>query len=139
MAEKREKDILADLLFEEQDPNLSLRLIGDMGITAAELGSGINVSGDKVESWFAGDSSDITEHELAIHGLKSTILFLLRRGILNPSQLALWLTLPNPDLEDETPLATMPKEGGLDAVLQASRTFTRPEPAPWGRVSDLES
>ena len=117
--------MLADVLYEETDPVGALQLLGSMGLKPSEIAAGIGVPPDIVESWHGGNIDDVPEHELAIYGLKSTTIYLLKRGILNPSELALWLTQPLENLQGDTPLITLPQEGGLEAVLLAAAPFIR--------------
>lgn len=125
-----DKEVYANILYAAEEPGLQLGLIACMGIGYRHVASalGADVTPETVKEWMNCESEPTEEHEYGIFTLKSTILFLLRRGILGPRQVGAWLIEPNLELEGVTPLATLANEGGVERVVMASRTFIRPEP-----------
>ena len=122
----RKKEYI-EALEQEKDPRRQLELIGAMGINASMLGEAIGSEPEEVESILNGREVDLNPYESAIDTLKSVSLFLLKRGTLGPIQVGLWLAEPDIVLGG-TPLSALREEGGIDAILAASTTFTRPEP-----------
>lgn len=126
-----DKEIFADVLYREERLPEVLRLIGGMGINSSHLAGSIDVQADTVDNWLNSSSeTEIEDHSASIQVLQATTLYLLRRGILPPRALALWLVEPREELQDRSPLSVLPLEGGQDRVIQAAfaSDFLRPEP-----------
>jgi DNA-binding transcriptional regulator YiaG len=104
-----------------------LELMQLLGLRHSDLALALGVHPRTVRAWLdETDERDPNRQRDAILSLKALVLFLLRRGILNPRQLALWLVEPHERLEFRRPLAVL-AEGGLNEVVSASAAFVRPE------------
>lgn len=131
--EDREK--LADVLYREERPVEVLKLIGGMGVNSSHLAGSIDVQVGTIDNWLNSSSEtevevEIEDHSDSIQALKATTLYLLRRGILPPRALALWLVEPREELQNRSPLAMLPLEDGQQKVIKAAfiSDFLRPEP-----------
>ena len=118
----------ADRLAETFEPREIVRLLLTMGLRYSDLALALNVHPRTVRAWIDDKDRDLSRQRDGILALKALVLFLLRRGILGPRQIAMWLVEPLESLEFRRPLAVL-AEGDLNAVVDASGTFTRPEPA----------
>ena len=123
-----DKIAFADLLAETFEPRDVVRLLLATGLRHSDLALALNVHPRTVRAWMDDETRDMDRHRDGILSLKALILFLLRRGILTPRQLALWLVEPQEALDFRRPLAVF-AEKGLHAVVSASAAVVRPEPA----------
>jgi transposase-like protein len=123
-----DRDALVTELAETFEPLDIVRLMLKIGLRYSDLALALDVHPRTVRSWLESEDRDPGRHRDAILSLKSVVLFLLRRGILTPRQVALWLVEPNEQLDFRRPLAVLVEDGGIHAVISASATFTRPEP-----------
>jgi hypothetical protein len=115
-------------LAETFDEREIVRLMLAMGLRPSDLALALGVHPRTVRAWFDEQDRDVSRQRDGILALKALVLFLLRRGILGPRQIALWLVEPLETLKFRRPLAVL-AEGRLNDVVDASATFTRPEPA----------
>jgi transposase-like protein len=122
------REALVAELAETFDPLEVVRVMLRIGLRYSDLALALDVHPRTVRAWLESDERDPGRHRDAILTLKSVVLFLLRRGILSPEDVALWLVEPNPKLGFRRPLAVLTEEGGIHDVISASATFTRPEP-----------
>ncbi len=118
---------LAEAFRKEPDNFEVLSALGRLGMDHAEQATAITAPLETVRRWYEGDRDDMQEYEDKIEDLKAVTCFTLVRGVL-PAKLAiLWLTEFNQRLEAR-PIDILTEEKGLEAVISASTTFTRPEP-----------
>lgn len=123
-----DREALVAKLAETFEPLDVVRLMLHMGLRYTDLALALDVHPRTVRSWLESEDRDPGRHRDGILSLKSVVLFLLRRGILTPRQVALWLVEPNEQLDFRRPLAVLAEDGGIHDVVSASATFTRPEP-----------
>lgn len=123
----RDKRLLISALYKERDPATTLQLIGGMGVGSAILAEAVGDTLDRVNALLDGGIVDPPTDEDQIDRLRTTTLFLLERGILNPEQLGLWLTEQNDDTGGMPPILHLKDNEGVMIVISASRTFTRPD------------
>ena len=122
------REALVAELAETFDPLEVLRVMLRIDLRYSDLALALDVHPRTVRAWLESDERDPGRHRDAILTLKSVVLFLLRRGILSPEDVGLWLLEPNPKLGFRRPLAVLTEDGGIHDVISASATFTRPEP-----------
>jgi hypothetical protein len=108
-----------------------VRLLNEMGLRHTDLALALGVHPRTIRAWLdQSDPRDGQRQRDQIQSLKATVLFLLRRGILTPWQLAHWLAEPNEALDFRRPLAII-GEGdiseNLNALIRAGAPFLRPE------------
>jgi DNA-binding transcriptional regulator YiaG len=123
-----DRDALVAQLAATFEPLEVVRLMHAVGLRFSDLALALDVHPRTVRAWLESDDRDPGRHRDAILTLKSVVLFLLRRGIVPPRQVALWLVEPNEQLGFRRPLAVLSDENGIHDVISASTTFTRPEP-----------
>jgi transposase-like protein len=123
-----DRDALIARLAETYEPLEVVRLMYTIGLRYSDLALALDVHPRTVRSWLESEDRDPGRHRDGILTLKSVVLFLLRRGIVPPRQVALWLVEPNERLDFRRPLAVLSEDGGIHDVISASATFTRPEP-----------
>jgi hypothetical protein len=122
-----DKDAFTNRLAETFDLREVVRLLLAMELRHSDLALALNVHPRTVRAWMESDERDPGRQRDGILALKALVLYLLRRGVLRPRQVALWLVEPLPELDFRRPLAVL-AEGRLDDVVAASTSFTRPEP-----------
>lgn len=115
-------------LAESFDEREIVRLMLLMGLRYSDLALALNVHPRTVRAWIESEDRDLARQRDGILALKALVLYLLRRGALTPRQIAMWLVEPLETLEFRRPLAVL-AEDRLGDVVDASRTFTSPEPA----------
>jgi hypothetical protein len=115
-------------LAETFDEREIVELMLAMGLRYSDLALALGVHPRTVRAWIDEQDRGLTRQRDGILAMKALVLFLLRRGILMPRQIALWLVEPLETLQFRRPLAVL-AEGRLDDVVNASSPFTRPEPA----------
>jgi hypothetical protein len=123
-----EKTRFTTRLAETFDEREIVRMMLEMGLRHSDLALALGVHPRTVRAWIDEPDRDLTRQRDGILALKALVLFLLRRGILAPQQISLWLVEPLESLGFRRPLAVL-AEGRLNDVIDASATFTRPEPA----------
>ncbi len=123
-----DKQAFANRLAETFEPRDVIELMLVLGLRFSDLALALNVHPRTVRAWVESDDRDPSRQRDGILKLKALILFLLRRGILSPRQIALWLVEPHEKLGFRRPLAVMAEENGLGEVVTVSAPFTRPEP-----------
>lgn len=125
-----DKEAFADRLAGTFDLREIVELMLQTGLRPNDLALALNVHPRTVRAWIdkSGDRDPGRQRD-GILALKALVLFLLRRGILTPRPLALWLVEPQEQLGFRRPLAVL-ADGGLEDVVAASASFTRPEPQP---------
>ena len=124
-----DKKAFTDRLAETFDPLEVIRLLLAMGLRQSDLALALAVHPRTVRAWLEAGDRDPSRQRDGILSLKAVVLFLLRRGLLSPSNVAGWLVEPNERLDFRRPLAVL-AEGRLDDVLSASTTFVRPPAEP---------
>lgn len=117
----------ASRLAETFEPREIVELLLAMGLRFSDLALALNVHPRTVRAWIEDEGRDPDRQRDGILSLKALVLFLLRRGILSPRQVAMWLVEPREDLGFRRPLAVF-AEDGLHDVVGASAPFVRPEP-----------
>jgi len=123
-----DKDAFANRLAETFDLREIVELMLAMGLRFSDLALALNVHPRTVRAWTEESSDrDPGRQRDGILALKALVLFLLRRGILAPQPLALWLVEPQDALGFRRPLAVL-ADGRLEDVVGASAPFIRPEP-----------
>jgi hypothetical protein len=105
-----------------------VRLMLWIGLRYSDLALALTVHPRTVRAWIDEEDRDLVRQRDGILALKALVLFLLRRGVLGPRQIALWLVEPLETLDFRRPLAVL-AEGRLNDVVNASSSFTKPEPA----------
>ncbi len=105
-----------------------VRLMLGIGLRYSDLALALTVHPRTVRAWIDEEDRDLVRQRDGILALKALVLFLLRRGVLGPRQIALWLVEPLETLDFRRPLAVL-AEGRLNDVVNASSSFTKPEPA----------
>lgn len=133
-----EKTAFTDRLAETFDLRETVALLLSTGLRPSDLALALDVHPRTVRAWMESEDRDLGRQRDGILALKALMLYLLRRGGLMPNQVALWLVEPLPELGFRRPLAVLP-EGGLEDVVRASRSFTRPEPPPGGAPPDTRA
>jgi hypothetical protein len=128
-----DKQAFIDRLAGTFEPRNIVRLLLATGLRYSDLAMALNVHPRTVRAWMDEEGRDLGRQRDGILALKALVLFLLRRGILGPRQIAMWLVEPLPDLGFRRPLAVL-AEDRLNDVVNASSTFTRPEPALGSRL-----
>jgi transposase-like protein len=123
-----DKEQFTERLAETFEEREIVRIMLSMGLRYSDLALALTVHPRTVRAWIDEEDRDLSRQRDGILALKALVLFLLRRGILGPRQIAMWLVEPLESLEFRRPLAVL-AEGRLNDVVDASRTFTRPEPA----------
>jgi hypothetical protein len=104
-----------------------VRMMLWMGLRYSDLALALTVHPRTVRAWIDEEDRELVRQRDGILALKALVLFLLRRGTLGPRQIALWLVEPLETLDFRRPLAVL-AEGRLNDVVNASNTFTKPEP-----------
>lgn len=131
LADEREelldKEAFANRLAETFEPREVVSLLLSMGLRPSDLALALGVHPRTVRAWVEPDGRAADRQRDGILALKALVLFLLRRGVLQPRSLALWLVEPSDVLEFRRPLAVFADEGFED-VINASAAFVRPEP-----------
>lgn len=117
----------AEKLAQTFDPMDVITLLSCMGLRPSDLALALGVHPRTVRAWLDSTERDPSRHRDAILNLKALVLFLLRRGLLSPPNVAGWLVEPNEQLGFQRPLAVL-AEGRLNEVVTASATFVRPAP-----------
>lgn len=130
-ARLKDKDAFAARLAQTFEPTEIVRLLIEMGLHLNDLALVLNVHPRTIRAWLDESDQRTAERQRdEILALKSLVLFLLRRGILTPRQLALWLIEPNDKLEFRRPLAAL-GEGDINEnliwVMKAAAPFVDPE------------
>lgn len=122
-----DKDAFASHLAETFELEKIVGLMLAMGLRFSDLALALNVHPRTVRAWMESDDRDPGRQRDGILALKALVLFLLRRGILTPRQVAFWLVEPSDSLAFRRPLAVL-ADGKLEDVVAASTSFTRPVP-----------
>jgi hypothetical protein len=117
----------AEQLAETFDPMRVVRLLNQMGLRPKDLALALGVHPRTVRTWLDSPERDPSRHRDEILNLKAVVLFLLRRGLLSPPNVAGWLVEPNEQLGFQRPLAVL-ADDRLNDVVTASATFVRPVP-----------
>jgi len=123
-----DRQAFANRLAQTFEPRQVIALLLTTGLRYSDLALALKVHPRTVRAWIEDEQRDPARQRDGILLLKALMLFLLRRGILTPRQLALWLVEPNNQLGFRRPLAVF-AERGVDDVINASGEFTRPEPS----------
>ena len=131
-AQLKSRDDLAALLAQTFEPTDIVRLLSEMGLRYSDLALALGVHPRTIRAWLdESDSREADRQRDEIQALKAVVLFMLRRGILKPRQLSLWLVEPNEQLDFQRPLAVL-GEGDisqtLSPLINAGAPFLRPEP-----------
>jgi hypothetical protein len=127
-APTKDKEAFASRLAETFEPRDVIQLMLGMGLRYSDLALALNVHPRTVRAWTETEDRGPDRQRDGVLALKALVLFLLRRGVLEPRQVALWLVEPHEQLGFRRPLAVL-AEGKLSDVVAASGDFTRPEPA----------
>lgn len=122
-----DKQAFTNRLAETFEPRDVVQMLFDMGLRQSDLALALGVHPRTVRAWTEDNDRDPDRQRDGLLSLKALVLFLLRRGVLSPRQVALWLVEPHEQLEFRRPLAVF-AESGLDDVIRASAPFVRPEP-----------
>lgn len=117
----------AERLAQTFEPTPIVRLLHQMGLRLSDLALALGVHPRTVRAWLESTERDPSRHRDAILNLKALVLFLLRRGLLSPRNVAGWLVEPNEQLGFQRPLAVL-ADNRLNDVVTASATFVRPPP-----------
>lgn len=119
------------------EPGEVVKRLLEMGLEYSDLALALGVHPRTVRAWVA-DGRDASRQRDSILSLKSVVVFLLRRGILPPKKLAMWLVEPNADLQFRRPLSVL-AEDRINDVIQASAEFVLPADAlPDGNPQEQE-
>jgi len=131
-AQLKSREDFAALLAQTFEPTEIVRLLSEMGLRYSDLALALGVHPRTIRAWL--DDSDTREagrQRDEIQALKAVVLFMLRRGILKPRQLSLWLVEPNERLDFRRPLAVL-GEGDisqtLSPLIKAGGPFLRSHP-----------
>ncbi|HEX3172955.1 MAG TPA: hypothetical protein VHQ43_01890 [Solirubrobacterales bacterium] len=127
-----DREAFAAELAQTFEPADIVRLLNEMGLRYSDLALALGVHPRTIHAWLdESDPRDGDRQRDQIQSLKAAILFLLRRGVLTPRQLALWLAEPNERLEFRRPLAVF-GDGDISETLSplitAGAPFLHPEP-----------
>lgn len=127
-----DREAFAAKLARTFEPAEIVYLLKEMGLRDSDLALALGVHPRTIHAWLdRNDPRDGDRQRDQIQSLKAVVLFLLRRGVLTPRQLALWLAEPNERLDFRRPLAVL-GEGDisetLSAVVNAGAPFLHPEP-----------
>lgn len=127
----KDKDRFAALLAQTFEPTEIVRALIEMDLRPSDLALVLDVHPRTIKAWLDRSDQRTAERQRdQILALKSLVLFLLRRGVLSPRELALWLIEPNEKLGFRRPLAAL-GEGDVDdnlvAVMKAATPFIDPE------------
>jgi transposase-like protein len=140
-AQIKSREDFAALLAQTFDPTEIVQLLSEMGLRYSDLALALGVHPRTIRAWL--DQSDPRQADRQrdeIQALKAVVLFMLRRGILKPRQLSLWLVEPNERLEFRRPLALL-GEGDISQTLhpliRAGSPFLRAEPSENAREKDV--
>jgi transposase-like protein len=140
-AQLKSREDFAALLAQTFDPTEIVQLLSEMGLRYSDLALALGVHPRTIRAWL--DESDPRQADRQrdeIQALKAVVLFMLRRGILKPRQLSLWLVEPNERLEFRRPLALL-GEGDISQTLRplirAGSPFLRAEPNESAREKDV--
>jgi len=117
----------AERLAQTFEPMPVVRLLNQMGLRPSDFALALGVHPRTVRAWLDSTERDPSRHRDAILNLKALVLFLLRRGLLSPRNVAGWLVEPNEQLGFQRPLAVL-ADNRLNDVITASATFVRPLP-----------
>jgi hypothetical protein len=114
------------------EPAEIVGLLEEMGLRHSDLALALGVHPRTIHAWLDdSDPRDGDRQRDQIQSFKAAVLFLLRRGVLTPRQLALWLAEPNERLDFRRPLAVF-GDGDisetLSSLIKASAPFLHPEP-----------
>jgi len=127
-----DKDAFAAQLAQTFEPREIVWMLKSMGLRPSDLALGLGVHPRTIQAWLdTTDRRDGERQRDEILTLKSLIVYLLRRGVLAPRQLAVWLVEPNDRLAFRRPLAVLGDENtseNLNRVMEASLPFLHPEP-----------
>jgi hypothetical protein len=128
----KNREEFATLLAKTFEPTEIVRLLSEMGLRYSDLALALGVHPRTIRAWLdESDPRDADRQRDEIQALKAVILFMLRRGMLKPRQLSLWLVEPNERLDFRRPLAVF-GEGDisqtLSPLIKAGTPFLRPEP-----------
>jgi hypothetical protein len=127
-----DKDAFAAKLAQTFEPVEIVGLLRSMGLRPSDLALGLRVHPRTIQAWLdATDARDGERQRDQILTLKALVVYLLRRGVLAPEQLAIWLIEPNDQLAFRRPLAVLGDENtseNLIRVMAASSSFVHPEP-----------
>jgi hypothetical protein len=127
-----DKDAFAAQLAQTFEPGEIVGMLKSMGLRPSDLALGLGVHPRTIQAWLdTTDRRDGERQRDEILTLKALIVFLLRRGVLAPKQLAVWLVEPNDRLAFRRPLAVLSDEStseSLNLVMEASLPFLHPEP-----------
>jgi hypothetical protein len=115
----------------------AVKLLINMGLRPSDLALALGVHPRTVRAWLEPGDRDPGRHRDSILSLKAVVLFLLRRGLLSPPNVAGWLVEPNEELSFKRPLAVL-AEDRLDDVLNASATFVRPPAEHSGETVEVD-
>src|SRR5262245_59276726 len=132
-----DRQAFAERLAQTYDPLELVRLLIAMGLRPPDLALALGVHPRTVRAWLEPGDRDPDRYRDDILSLKAVVLFLVRRGLLSPPNVAGWLVEPNEDLGFKRPLAVL-AEGRLDDVLDASATFVRPPPDTSAEVAEVD-
>jgi hypothetical protein len=132
-----DREAFAERVAQTYDPLELIQLLVAMGLRPSDLALALSVHPRTIRAWLEPGDRDPDRYRDAILSLKAVVLFLLRRGLLSPPNVAGWLVEPNEDLGFKRPLAVL-AEGRLDDVLDASATFVRPPADTSAEVADVD-
>jgi hypothetical protein len=122
-----DKDAFASKLAATFEPDDIVRMFLAMDLRYSDLALALKVHPRTVRAWIEEEDRDADRQRDRILTLKALVLFLLRRGVLSPRQVAMWLIEPQEALSFRRPLAVL-ADDGLDPIVSASAPFVRPEP-----------
>lgn len=132
-----DREAFAERMSQTYDPLELIQLLVAMGLRPSDLALALGVHPRTVRAWLEPGARDPDRYRDGILSLKAVVLFLLRRGLLSPPNVAGWLVEPNEDLGFKRPLAVL-AEGRLDDVLDASATFVRPPADTSAEVAEVD-
>lgn len=126
------REMFADLLAQTFEPTEIVQLLSETGLRLDDLALALNVHPRTIRAWV--DDSDPRQADRQrdeIQALKAVVLFMLRRGILKPQELAYWLVEPNAKLDFRRPLAVL-GDGDISEtmseLIKAGAPFLKAEP-----------
>jgi hypothetical protein len=126
------REMFADLLAQTFEPTEIVQLLSEIGLRLDDLALALNVHPRTIRAWI--DDSDPRQADRQrdeIQALKAVVLFMLRRGILKPQELAYWLVEPNAKLDFRRPLAVL-GDGDISEtmseLIKAGAPFLKAEP-----------
>jgi hypothetical protein len=126
-----DREAFAEELGQTFEPAEIVWLLREMGLRYSDLALALGVHPRTIHAWLdETDPRDGDRQRDQIQSLKAAVLFLLRRGVLTPRQLALWLAEPNERLGFRRPLAVF-GDGDISETLtpliKAGTPFLHPE------------